>query len=186
MNSRNLILTVIIAGIAIIFIALMWKQNSPPLDLASITPITTPEEIVQNAPAATSSVVLAMLDTAQISNGPSRGCDKVVMVNQQIPTTTAPLTAAMNALFSTSSTTVGGWFNYIPRTSATLQFSNATVVNGTANIYLTGSLSGLAGVCDDPRTDIQIKETALQFPSVQQVQLFLNNQPVATLAPNMK
>ena len=97
-----------------------------------------------------------------------------------------PLTAALSALFAIPTTTVNGWFNYIPRTSSTLQFSSATVVNGTANIYLTGSLSGLAGVCDDPRTEIQVEETALQFTPVQQVQLYLNNQPVTTLAPNMK
>lgn len=189
MNTRNLVLTIIIAAIAVLFIAFMWTQNSPSVDLSVITPTTTPEQTVTPSPesaAATSSVLLAMLDTAQVSNGPSRGCDKVVMVNQAIPSTTAPLTAAMNALFAISATSFGGWFNYIPRTRATLQFDHATVVNGTANIYLVGSLSGLAGICDDPRTDIQIQETAKQFPTVSQVQLFLNNAPVTTLAPSMQ
>lgn len=186
MSTRNFLLTIAIALIALFFILGMWMQNSAGVDLGAITPTTTPEAIEPPPTAATSSVLLAMLDTAQISNGLSRGCDKVVMVNQQIPPTTAPLTAVMNALFAISTTTVQGWFNYIPRTSATLQFSNATVVNGTANIYLTGSLSGMAGVCDDPRTEIQIQETALQFESVQHVQLYLNNQAVTTLAPSMK
>lgn len=186
MNTRNLVLTVLVAALALFFIWFMWMQNAAGVDLAAITPTTTPEAIPTQSAAATSTVLLAMLDTAQISNGPSRGCDQVVMVNQQIATTTAPLTAALNALFSISTTTVQGWFNYIPRTSATLQFASATVANGTANIYLTGSLSGLAGVCDNPRTEIQIEETALQFPTVQQVQLYLNNQPVTTLAPDMK
>jgi hypothetical protein len=109
-----------------------------------------------------------------------------VMVNQAISPTVAPLTAALQALFAISTTSVQGWFNYIPRTSATLAFQSATITNGTANIYLTGSLSGMAGICDDPRAEIQIEETALQFPTVQNVQLYLNNQPVDTLAPSMK
>ncbi|MBP9757480.1 MAG: GerMN domain-containing protein [Candidatus Pacebacteria bacterium] len=187
MNTRNLVLTVLVAALSLLFIWFMWMQNVAGVDLAEITPTTTPEVVVptENA-ASTSTVLLAMLDTAQITNGPSRGCDQVVMVNQQIPTTTAPLTAALNALFAISTTTVDGWFNYMPRTSGTLSFASATVVNGTANIYLTGTLSGMAGVCDDPRAEIQIEETALQFPTVQQVQLYLNNQPVTTLAPSMK
>lgn len=186
MNTRNLILTIIVAAVAILFIGFMWMQNSAGVDLGAITPTTTPETTVEESIAATSSIMLAMLDTAQISNGPSRGCDKVVMVNQIIPSTTAPLTAAMKALFLTSTTTVDGWFNYIPRTSATLHFDHAAVVNGTANIYLEGSLSGLAGICDDPRTEIQIQETAKQFATVQSVQLYLNNVAVDTLAPSMK
>ena len=187
MNTRNAVLTLIIAAVAVLFIVYTWMQNSAPVDLATVTPTTTPEQTTTpETSAATSSVQLAMLDTEQISNGPARGCDKVVMVAHSIPSTTAPLTAAMNALFTIATTTVSGWFNYIPRTSATLSFDHATVVNGTANIYLTGSLSGLAGICDDPRTEIQIEETAKQFATVSNVQLYLNNNPVETLAPSMK
>ena len=176
----------LVAALSLVFIWYMWIQNAAGVDMAKVTPTTTPEPLPTTSAAATSSILIALLDTAQASNGPSRGCDRVVMINQHIATTTTPLTSALNMLFAISTTTVNGWFNYIPRTSATLQFSSATVVNGTANIYLTGSLSGLAGVCDNPRAEIQIQETALQFPTVQQVQLYLNNQPVATLAPSMK
>jgi hypothetical protein len=189
MNTRNLLITILVGIVALMFIVYMWMQNTAGVDMEDITPTETPTSTPTTTPeaaAATSTVLLAMLDTEGISNGPSDGCDKVVMVNQAIPATTAPLTAAMQALFAISTTSVQGWFNYIDRTNETLQFQSATVVNGTANIYLTGSLTGLAGVCDDPRTDIQIKRTALQFPTVQNVQLYLNNQAVATLAPSMK
>lgn len=188
MNTRNFGLTIIVGIIAVLFIGYMWMQNTAGVDLSTITPTTTPEQTTTTPEAviATSSIMLAMLDTEQTTTGPSRGCDKVVMVSQQIPSTSAPLTAALNALFAISTTTVNGWFNFIPRTSGTLQFDHATVVNGTANIYLTGSLSGLAGVCDDPRTEIQIEETAKQFSTVQNVQLYLNNTAVSTLAPSMK
>ncbi len=186
MNTRHLLVTALVALIGLMFVVVMWMQNTGEVDLAVITPTETPSTTPALPQNATSTVLLAMLDTDGISNGPSEGCDKVVMVNQVIPPTNTPLTAAMQALFGIGTTSVQGWFNYIARTNATLQFQNATIVGGTANIYLTGSLSGLAGVCDNPRTDIQIKRTALQFPSVQSVQLYLNNQPIVTLAPNMQ
>lgn len=183
MHTRNLILTVAVGTLAVVFILYTWMQNATSIDLGAITPTTTPESITTTS---TSTVQLAMLDTEQTSNGVSRGCDKVVMVNEAIAPTTAPLTAALLTLFSIPTTTVDGWFNFIPRTAATLQFDHATVIDGTANIYLTGSLSGLSGVCDDPRAEIQIEETAKQFPTVSSVQLFLNNTAVDTLAPSMK
>lgn len=190
MDTRNLAVTVVVAILALGFIAFMWMQNSAGVDLDEITPTETPTTTPTTTPSesagATSTVLLAMLDTEGTTNGPSRGCDKVVMINQAISSTTAPLTAALQALFAINTTSVQGWFNYIPRTSGTLQFQSATVTNGTAHIYLSGSLSGMAGICDDPRTEIQIEETALQFPTVQNVQLYLNNQPVSTLAPSMK
>jgi hypothetical protein len=186
MHTKNLVLTVLVAAIALLFIWYMWMQNAGSVDMNIVTPTTTPVQLPTESAAATSTISLALLDIEQTTNGPVRGCDRVVMVSQSIPSTTAPLTAAMNALFTTSSTTIGGWFNFIPRTNATLEFVSASVSNGTANIYLTGSLSGLAGVCDDPRADIQIEETAKQFPTVQAVQLYLNGQPVDTLAPSMK
>ena len=73
---------------------------------------------------------------------------------------------------------VDGYTNFIARTNDTLSFERAEVdEDGTAHIYLTGELSGLAGVCDDPRAAIQIEETALQFATVAEVQLYLNDEP---------
>lgn len=134
------------------------------------------------------SVGIALLDTAPsaTSTGKSRGCDKVLLVPFPVATTSAPLTAALNTLFSLSTTSVSGLFNFLDRTNETLQFDRAEVVDDTARIYLTGSLSGLAGVCDDPRAQAQIEETALQFSSVQSVELYLNGTRITSLAPSMK
>ncbi|QQG38040.1 MAG: GerMN domain-containing protein [Candidatus Kaiserbacteria bacterium] len=143
---------------------------------------TSTQSGAQN-PAATSSVMLAVLDLEGNSNGKSRGCDKVIMVPWKIATTTMPLTGALQALFALNTTTLGSWFNFIDRTNETLKFDRATVVDGTANVYLTGSLTGLSGVCDDPRAASQIEETALQFSTVQRVQLYLNN-ATTTLIPS--
>lgn len=161
------------AGLVVMLIlaALLWwsmngMETSP---IATSTPNAT-----TTGPAAVSKIKIAVLDLEGNSNGKPRGCDKIIMVDYSIPTTTQPLTAAMQKLFSLGTTSVGTWYNFIERTADTLKFDRATVENGVAKIYLTGQLSDLAGVCDDPRAASQIEETALQFSTVQSVQLYLN------------
>lgn len=88
-------------------------------------------------------------------------------------------------LFALDDTDVEGWQNFIARTNRTLTFRRARVEEGTAHIYLEGELSGLGGVCDNPRAAIQIEETALQFDTVEEVQLYLNGEPT-DLRPDMR
>jgi len=110
----------------------------------------------------------------------------VVMVTRTIPATTAPLTAALKVLFTEKENSVPSTeYNFIARTSDTLAFDRTTIEDGTANIYLIGALSGLSGACDDPRAQIQIEETALQFSTVQRVQIFLNGTPT-NLTPSQR
>jgi hypothetical protein len=130
-------------------------------------------------------VKIALLDTEGNSTGKSRGCDKVAMISRTITPTSAPLTAAMNELFGLKDTNVGGLYNFIAKTSSTLKFDHAVVEDSTAKIYLTGSLSGLSGVCDDPRAAIQIEETALEFATVDNVEIYLNGIKT-TLVPSEK
>lgn len=131
----------------------------------------------------TSSVKLAVIDTEGTSGGKMRGCDRIVLIDQNVPVTAAPLTAAMEILFANNNTEINGWHNFMAKTNDTLSFDRAVVESGVASIYLTGSLSGLAGVCDNPRARIQIEETALQFPTVTGVVIFLNGEPT-TLQPD--
>lgn len=128
-----------------------------------------------NGPPVFDTVSIAVLQTAGVTE-PERGCDRVVMIERTIAPTTAPLTAALNELFSIATTSVSGYYNFIANTNGTLSFDRARVEDGTAHIYLTGELSGLAGVCDDPRAAIQIEETALQFTTVTDVILYLNEE----------
>ena len=124
-------------------------------------------------------IMLAMLDydgVGQESDGPSRGCDRVVMVERTIPATTTPLNASLTTLFNLENNTVDGWNNFIAQINDTLSFDRATLKNGVASIYLTGELSALGGVCDNPRARIQIEETALQLETVNSVDLYLNGE----------
>lgn len=196
-DNARITLYIGIAGVLIVIAGALWyltaggggttattTPNGATTTGATTTPTSAPPTATTTA--ATSSVKIALLDTEGVSSGRQRGCDRVVLVPYRVATTTAPLTAAMRTLFSLSTTTVGSWYNFIDRTNETLRFDRATVVNGTAHIYLTGSLSGLAGVCDDPRAQIQIEETALQFPTVQRVQIFLNGATTTNLAPSQR
>lgn len=128
-------------------------------------------------PASVSKVSIALLDS-NVPEGaePERGCDMVEMVSRDIESTPAPLNAALEELFALESENIDGFMNFIARTSDTLSFDRAVVENGTAHIYLAGELSGLRGICDNPRAKIQIEETALQFNTVEAVQLYLNEE----------
>lgn len=159
-------LTVVVWGIGGVYAPL--QLNSGPFN----TPSTTPE--VQTTEPATTTIKLALLDTAGITRGKERGCDRVVMAEREILETSSVLNAAMRELFAEERQEVAGAFNFIARTNNTLRFDHAIIEDGTAKIYLTGNLSGLAGVCDDPRAQIQIEETALQFATVQKVEIYLN------------
>lgn len=129
-------------------------------------------------------VSIALLDTERVTTGnKERGCDYVVLHPADINPTQEPLSVALERLFAYEETEVAGYYNFISQTKDTLSFDRARVEEGTAHIYLTGQVSGLSGVCDDPRTRIQIEETALQFDTVSDVELYLNEEST-TLTPN--
>lgn len=132
-----------------------------------------------NNNAGVTTLSLAMLDyrdEGQESSGPERGCDRVVFIEREVSETITPLNASLETLFAIDDETVGGWHNFIAQTNDTLSFDRAEIIGSTANVYLEGELSGLAGVCDNPRARIQIEETALQFGTVDDVQLYLNGE----------
>ncbi len=173
--------------IAIVFVGCQTSRDATDngnSDTSEIAPASD-TLIVNEAPGRTT-VKIALLDYDGVggayereSNGERMGCDRVVFVEREVEPTTAPLTAAMNLLFSFNETEVAGWQHFIAQTNETLSFERARVpsATGTASIYLSGRLSGLAGVCDNPRARIQITQTALQYPNVRNVQIYLNGEP---------
>lgn len=152
--------------------------------LGSFEIINSDNEPASQTPTSFNSVKLAVLDRENTTNGQQRGCDTVVMIDRQVsPPTTSPLTTALSMLFNSTSTEISGYHNFIAQTNDTLSFDRVRVENGTAHVYLNGELSGLAGVCDNPRAKIQIEETARQFSTVNNVQIYLNGQ-VTELQPS--
>jgi hypothetical protein len=68
-----------------------------------------------------------------------------------------------------------GFYNALYQSD--LQIENVMIDQGTAIIHLTGTLM-LGGVCDSPRVEAQIEQTALQFSTVSDVTVFLNDTPL--------
>jgi hypothetical protein len=145
-----------------------------------------PTSSAPDATPQTTTISFALLDTTGEGTGRARGCDTISVVTRTIPATTTPLTAALQALFAEpEGAQPSSHYNFIARTRSTLHFDHVTVSNNTARIYLTGSLSGLAGVCDDPRAAIQLEETAFRYPAIAKVEFYLNGQKT-TLTPSQQ
>jgi hypothetical protein len=51
---------------------------------------------------------------------------------------------------------------------------------GVATIHIAGAGPQVAGVCDQPRIEGQIEETAKQFPNVRRVRVFVNGRALAS------
>lgn len=113
------------------------------------------------------------------ASGPAIGCgDSVIPVVVDIEPTVAPMTAAFNRLLSLKDEYYGesGLYNALYRSNLTLNGIN--IVNGVATVSLSGQLM-LGGVCDAPRVQAQLEQTALQYTTVSAVNVLVNGAPLA-------
>jgi hypothetical protein len=136
---------------------------------AASTPTTSTEQTVKI-------VLIALEDNGQ--SGKSVGCgDSAIPITVTIPQTQGVLRAALEKLFSAKQQFYGesGYYNALYQSD--LQVARVTIEQGKAIIHLTGSMM-LGGVCDAPRVEAQIEETALQFSTVNNVAVFINDVPL--------
>ena len=120
--------------------------------------------------------MIALNDAGKL--GKKIGCgDSVVAVERIIPTDERGLRASLNELLSVREQDYGQSGLYNALYQSTLKVDDITLIAAKATIYLSGKVL-LGGVCDNPRFDAQIKETALQFSTVQQVSVFVNKIPL--------
>jgi len=93
-------------------------------------------------------------------NGRKIGCgDSLVATTRKIGKTAAPLTAAIRELLITPKKTEGTPALQNFWQGRNLQVRSVSIRNGTATIQLSGEVF-VAGVCDQPRIEGQIEETA--------------------------
>ncbi len=114
-------------------------------------------------------------------SGKKIGCgDSAVGVIVTLSNPSAPLRSVLEKLLAVQSQNYGqsGLYNALFRSD--LQLQSVTIKNGVADIYLTGSLT-LGGVCDNPRVQAQFEETALQFSTVNKVNVYINNKNLLDL-----
>lgn len=143
-------------------------QPVPPTAVV-LTPTTATEQTVKI-------ILIALEDNGQ--SGTLVGCgDSAIPINVTIPRTQGVLRAALEKLFSAKQQFYGesGYYNALYQSN--LQVDRVTIEQGKAIIYLTGSVV-LGGTCDAPRVEAQIEQTALQFSTVNDVEVFVNGTPL--------
>ena len=109
--------------------------------------------------------------------GKKIGCDdSLVPVTRTIKTARAPLQASIEELLALpreyDENLKNYWFG------KGLKVKDVSLRGGLATIRITGQLF-VAGVCDEPRIESQINETARQFPAVRRVKVFVNGSTLA-------
>jgi hypothetical protein len=112
-------------------------------------------------------------------NGKKIGCgDSVIGIAKTITPTQAPLRAALDALFADKRQTVDGLSNVLYQSN--LKVDSLAIVSGVATVKLSGTYT-LGGVCDNPRFMAQIEETVMQFPTITESSIFINNKTIESL-----
>ena len=110
------------------------------------------------------------------------GCgDRVIPVQRNIEPTRAPLTTAIQELLSIKQRMYGQSGLYDALYQSNLRIDSIDLNQGTATIRLSGELR-LNGDCDQARVKAQLQQTALQFKSVDKVEILINGTPIDRLA----
>ena len=121
-------------------------------------------------------VLIALEDKGQ--SGALVGCgDSAIPITVTIPQTQGVLRAALEKLLSAKQQFYGesGYYNALYQSD--LQVDGVAIEQRKAVIHLSGSLM-LGGICDAPRVEAQIQQTALQFSTVNDVAVFINDIPL--------
>lgn len=145
------------------------QAQQVPATLPPPTSTTAAEQMVKI-------VLIALEDNGQ--SGTPVGCgDSAIPINVTIPRTQAVLRATLEKLFTAKQQFYGesGYYNALYQSD--LQVAGVTIEQGKATIRLTGTIM-LGGTCDAPRVQAQIEQTALQFSTVNDVDVFINDVPL--------
>jgi spore germination protein GerM len=111
--------------------------------------------------------------------GKKIGCDdSVVAVTRDLPPTRTPLRAALEELLRIPRIYGSNPELYNSLSQSQLKLKSVSVRRGVARLSFAGRLV-TGGVCDNPRVQAQIEETALQFPTVKKVKVFINGLPLS-------
>jgi hypothetical protein len=156
---------------------------------ATQPPATSPAPAETQQPPATQEqvTVIPELTTVKVflvatgdngAAGKMIGCgDSLVPVTQQIVPTQGVLRAALEILLGLQQQYYGQSGLYNALYQSNLSIEDLRVENGRASIRLAGKLL-LGGVCDNPRVEAQLVETAKQFSTVKEVEIFINGKPL--------
>lgn len=109
--------------------------------------------------------------------GEKFGCDdSLVPVTRTIKRTRQPLKAAIEELLAIPYKYNDKLTNFWGGDRG-IKVKSISIKKGTATINLTGSPS-VGGICTQPRIMLQIVETAMQFSTVKEVEVFIDGIPL--------
>lgn len=106
--------------------------------------------------------------------GTESECGTILMVERTVSATPAPLNAAYQELFRFKNDLDFYTGNYLSKNHPDLRFDKAIIENKIAKIYLEGKMSQIQEDCDENRVKILLEETALQYKTVEAVEIYLN------------
>jgi hypothetical protein len=130
--------------------------------------------------AATARIYLIALEDGGES-GEEVGCgDSIVPAEVEIDPQSVGLAAVMEHLLGLHSREhpTTGLYNALYQSDLTVEEVN--VANGKATVHQSGQLR-VGGACDVPRIEAQLRQTALQFPEVDQVSVPVNGESIEEL-----
>ena len=111
--------------------------------------------------------------------GKKIGCeDSLVAVMRTVRKTAAPLKAALEELLSTPPETGENPKLQNFWKGRNLRIRSVSIHRATATIHISGEVF-VAGVCDQPRIESQIEETARQFANIKRVKVFIGKRTLA-------
>jgi hypothetical protein len=111
-----------------------------------------------------------------ITDGGNLGCGaKLFFAPHAVPKTTAVLDATYKLLFDIKPAPeiAADGFRNVVGNYTKLWYDHVIVSNGVARLYLTGTMYG-PGHCAEPELRAQIEQVALQFDTVQKLEVYLN------------
>ncbi len=101
------------------------------------------------------------------------GCnDSLAGVRRSAPGSTEPLAAAIRALLDGSATPAPGLYNAL--SGSTITFLSGTFDGNTVTVYLSGSIRP-GGVCDIPRIEAQLTQTAIASVGAIRAEVYINS-----------
>lgn len=121
---------------------------------------------------------LTRIYLVSLNDGGTLGCgDSLVPVTVEIPATRAVLRASLDNLLSLNSAYYGesGLYNALYQSQLTID--DVRIDDRVATIRLSGQIV-LGGVCDTPRVQAQLEQIALQFSTVDEVNVYVNGNPL--------
>jgi hypothetical protein len=151
----------------------------PPAETAAPVPTDTPSPTLNSVPpTATPTSMIVKVYLIAVGDGgvsgPAVGCgDSAVAVNVQVPYSVGVLRAAMEKLLSIRQQYYGESGLYDALYQSDLAVADVNIDAGHADIRLTGTLTQ-GGECDSPRIEAQLTKTALQFPTIHSVSIYIN------------